>query len=244
VPLIARAVAVLLFFSLAACAGGRGTHIEPQVAPGSGKAIAHSPVDPRVVLITEYAGALSVWRFADLSAPERLATVFTDAHRAAFSADGKTLVVAGKDGRLRILDFDGASIAESRDTIEAANLPSGLAVDPDGQRIVTTGRDGIWQWSLPDLDRSPIEEKVHASAVSSLPAVRWRSATRPVPSRSGRTRRAPFPSADTERRFFRSRFCRRATGSSPPAVRRCACGIRGRRRTVSSSPGPRATSRR
>ena len=157
---------VIVVSGLVACSGRSATYVEPQVPPHVGTALVHSPADPTVVLITEYAGALSLWRFADLRTPERLATVFTDAHLATFSADGKTIVVFGKDGKLRILDFDGKAIAESAETARGGTLPAGIAVDPDGQRVVTVGRDGVWSWSLPKLDRTSIEPNIHASAAA------------------------------------------------------------------------------
>lgn len=66
----------------------------------------------------------------------------------AFSPDGRTLVTAGRDGRLIVWDVRTASAVESLET-GAAGTIEGVALTPDGRTAYTAGRDGtVLMWDL------------------------------------------------------------------------------------------------
>ena len=93
---------LLLAFG-AACrhGGGEAAYVVPQLDAVQPRRVAFAPGDGERLLVLEATGLVGIWDVTDLGHPERLAWIPAGAIDACFTADGKDVVTAGWDGRLR-----------------------------------------------------------------------------------------------------------------------------------------------
>lgn len=138
--------------------------------------IAASPDGTRVAT-TSFDSTIKVWE----ASPDKLEAVGEkclatirlprSSGRALFLPDGRRLIAACDDGKLRVYDWKAGTVLQERTATEQpTNMPC-VALTPDGKHAATSHLDGtvrIWDLERPDLAPSVITAPNMGSEIHSL----------------------------------------------------------------------------
>jgi WD40 repeat protein len=122
------------------------SRIVPQVGPITPRRVSFAPAGPPRLAVVESDGTVSVWLLEQPAEPRCFSWIRTDAMDAVFSADGKRLVTAGRDGALSMWTADGSPVRRV-----AAHTGPVRALAVAGDLIVSGGTDGELRLWTADL---------------------------------------------------------------------------------------------
>ena len=141
-----------------------GVRVVPQVGPAKPRRVAFSPRDSSRLLVVEASGRVGVWNLEPPTAPALFASIAAGAIDASMAPDGRSLLTAGFDGRVRRWSIDGRLLWVS----EAGHAGPARAVVEGAGVVVSGGDDGALRLWTPD--GAPLGPPLagHATSVLSL----------------------------------------------------------------------------
>jgi len=111
-----------------------------QSGPTQPRRVSFDPRDAGRLLVMQSNGVSSVWQVSDLAHPTKVVEIVTPATDVEFSADGKSIFTAGKDGSVRRWDATGREMWRAE--ISPAVPVRTIGVSPDGKVVAAGGDDG------------------------------------------------------------------------------------------------------
>lgn len=139
----AAVVALTLALCAGACSRAQGpredVRIVPQVPPIQPRRVAFAAHDENRLLVLEAAGLVGVWDIRDVDNPVRTAWIPAAAIDACFSSDGREVVTAGRDGKLRWWASVGGQPLR---TSTAGHRGPTRALAVAGDQVLSGGEDG------------------------------------------------------------------------------------------------------
>jgi WD40 repeat protein len=117
----------------------RQTRIE-QKGPVQPRRVSFDPRNSDRLLVMQSNGLTSLWQVADRAQPTKVLEVASPAVDAEFSADGKSIFTAGRDGSVRRWNAEGKEIWRAE--ISPKTVVRTIGVSPDGTVVAAGGDDG------------------------------------------------------------------------------------------------------
>lgn len=111
-----------------------------QSGPIQPRRVSFDPRDSGRLLVMQSNGVTSLWKVSDLDHPSKALEIVTPALDVEFSADGKSIFTAGRDGSVRRWNETGQEIWRAQ--ISPGTAVRAVGVSPDGTVVAAGGDDG------------------------------------------------------------------------------------------------------